>query len=386
MRDLYEVLGVGKDADQATIRKAFKKLAREFHPDLNKDPKAADRFKEVNAAYEVLGDEGKRALYDEFGETSLRPGFDAEQARQFKSRYGGFPGRGGPGGGFGGGVDIEEVLGSFFGGGRRAEGPGGFGGFGGFGGGGGAAPPRASAGADIESTIRIGLLDAIRGSSETFTFRRPGRCATCSGEGGTGRQTCLTCGGMGRVRLNQGGFSGFNMPCDACGGSGSTFAQECSRCAGTGRAMAIENLKVHIPPGVSDGQVIRLRGKGGEGQRGGPAGDLLLTVEIAPHPLLKREGSDLILEVPLTISEAMAGGRVEVPTPDGPVRVNVPAGATSGQRLRLRSKGVPTPGGRGDLYLVLRPTPPTRADADALKLAAALDPLYEGDVRANLKL
>lgn len=314
MRDLYEALGVGRDADQATIRKAFKKLAREFHPDLNKDPKAADRFKEVNAAYEVLGDEEKRSLYDEFGETSLRPGFDAIQARAYKSRYGGFPGGGGGRGGFGGGVDIEEVLGSFFTGG------------GGFGGGFGGGPPRPVAGADVEHTIQISLLDAIQGKTESLTLRRPGR------------------------------------------------------------ATVQESLKVHIPPGVGEGQVIRLRGKGGEGQRGGPAGDLLLTVEIAPHPLLKREGADLSMEVPLTIAEAMGGGRVEVPTLDGPVRVNVPPGATNGQRLRLRGKGVPSAGGRGDLYLVLRPTPPARTDAEALQLAAALDPLYDGDVRANLKL
>lgn len=375
MRDLYEVLGVPKDADQASIRKSFKKLAREFHPDLNKDPKAADRFKEVSAAYEVLGDEGKRSLYDEFGEVSLKPGFDADQARRYKSQFRGGPSGPGGFGGFGGGVDIEEILGSFFGGGGPRGPSGGFGG--------GRAGP--AAGADIESNLRISLLDVIKGRTETITVRRPGRCGTCNGEGGTGKATCMRCGGMGHTRMGP-GFGNFQVPCDDCGGSGTTFAQECVRCAGTGRTMTTENLKVHIPPGVAEGQVIRLRGKGGEGQRGGPAGDLLLAVEIAPHPLLERDGSDLILEVPLTIAEAMRGGRIEVPTPDGPVRVNVPAGATSGQRLRLRGKGVPTAGGRGDLYLVLRPTPPARKDAEAIKLAEALDPLYDRDVRADLKL
>lgn len=386
MRNLYEVLGVAKDADQATIRKAFKKLAREHHPDLNKDPKAADRFKEVNAAYEVLGDEGKRSLYDEFGEVSLRPGFDADQARQFKSRYGGFPGEaGGPGGFGGGGVNFEDILSSFFGGGRAGgAAPGGFGGggFGGFGGG----RPGPAPGADIESTIRIGLLDAIRGTTPTITIRRPGRCSACNGEGGTGRQTCTTCGGQGRVRLSQGGFQNIAIPCDDCGGSGTVFANECSRCAGTGRTMVTENLKVRIPPGVSEGQIIRLRGKGGEGQRGGPSGDLLLMVEIEPHPLLKREGADLTLELPLTVAEAMSGGRVEVPTPDGPVRLNIPAGSSNGQRMRLRGKGVPTSGGRGDLYVVLRPTPPASSDPEAVRHAEALGQFYERDVRADLKL
>lgn len=376
MRNLYEVLGVPKTADQATIRKAYKKLARQYHPDLNKETGAADRFKEISAAYEVLEDEGKRALYDEFGEQSLRPGFNADQARQFKSRFGGMPS---DGGGFGGGgVNFEDLFGNLFGGGR-----GGMGGMGGFGGGG---PPRPAAGADVENAIQIGLMDAVRGNTLSVGVRRPSRCAACNGEGGTGRQTCARCNGQGRVRLSQGPFQNAAIACDDCGGSGSVFSAECGVCAGTGRSMVEEHLKVHVPPGVTEGQTIRLRGKGGEGRRGGPPGDLLLRVEILPHPFLKREGADLSLEVPLTLSEAMAGGRVEVPTPDGSVRVNVPAGATNGQRLRLRGKGVPTPGGRGDLYLVLRPTPPSTSDPEALKLAEALAAFYKADVRADLKL
>lgn len=377
MRNLYEVLGVPKEADQATIRKAYKKLARQFHPDLNKDPKAADRFKEISAAYEVLEDEGKRALYDEFGETSLRPGFNAEQARQFKSRFGGMPNDGGGFGGFGGGggVSFEDLFGNLFGGGR-----------GGFSGGFGGGQPRPAAGADVENVLPIGLMDAVRGNTLSVGVRRPGRCTTCNGEGGTGRQTCARCGGQGRVRMSQGPFQNAAIPCDDCGGSGSVFASECGACAGTGRTMLEEHLKVHVPPGVTEGQTIRLRGKGGEGRRGGPPGDLLLRVEILPHPFLKREGPDLSLELPLTLLEAMAGGRVEVPTPDGPVRVNVPAGASNGQRLRLRGKGIPTSGGRGDLYLVLRPSPPATADPEAVKLAEALGQFYQTDVRADLKL
>lgn len=374
MRNLYEVLGVAKDADQAAIRKSFKQLARQYHPDLNKDPKASDRFKEINAAYEVLGDEQKRALYDEFGEVSLRPGFDANAARQYKAR-GGFPGFGGGGGpdmgGFGGGgFSFEDLFGDLFrggGGGRRA----------------GRGGPEK--GPDLEASLRVDLLSAVRGGAETISVRRPAHCGACGGEGGTGRQTCTSCGGMGRVRVGGGGMQGIFMACDACGGTGHSFANECGTCGGTGRTMGEEHLKVKIPPGVSDGQVIRLRGKGGEGQRGGPPGDLLLSVELAPHPFLERKGDDLYMDVPLTVHEALAGARVEVPTPDGPVRVNVPKGATTGQKLRLRGKGVPGTGGRGDLYLVLRPTVPESVPEEALKLAEQLDAFY-GDVRAGLKL
>ena len=371
MRNLYDVLGVAKDADPATIRKSFKKLARENHPDLNKDPKATERFKEINAAYEVLGDDSKRALYDEFGEVSLRPGFNAAQARAYKGAGMG----GGMGGGFGGmgdGFGFEDLFGALFRGGAGM--------------GGGRARRGPQPGADIEGALNISLLDAVRGSNETYTFRRPGRCGTCNGDGGTGRQTCASCGGQGRVRLSQGGFQNMNVPCDACGGLGATYTSECGSCGGTGRTQVTEQLRVKIPAGVTAGQVIRLRGKGGDGQQGGPAGDLLLTVEILPHPLLKREGDDLLLEVPLTIAEAMRGGKIEVPTPDGPLRVTVPAGATSGQRLRLRGKGVPAAGGRGDLYLVLRPAAPTRSDPESLRLADALDAFYDGDVRKELRL
>ena len=375
MRNLYEVLGVARDADQATIRKSFKKLARENHPDLKQDdPAATERFKEISAAYEVLGDEEKRSLYDEFGEVSLKPGFDADRARQYRQMGGGLGGGlGGGGFGFGGeSVSFEDLFGNLFRGGAA---------------GGRRAPPRATRGADIESPLRVSLLDAVRGGSETLSVRRPTRCATCSGEGGTGRQTCASCGGMGRIRMSQGGFFNAMVPCDACGGSGATFTDECHDCGGTGRTMTEERLKIRIPPGVTDGQVIRLRGKGGEGRGDGPAGDLLLQVEVAEHPFLRREGADLLLDVPITISEAMAGGRVEVPTPDGNIRVTIPVGAASGQRLRLRGKGAPgSDGARGDLYLVLRPTPPTASSEEALEAAAALDAFYDRDVRADLKL
>jgi molecular chaperone DnaJ len=367
MRNLYEVLGVGKTADQAEIKKAYKKLARQYHPDLNKDPKAAERFKEVSAAYEVLEDESKRAAYDEFGEASLSSGFNADQARAWKSRSGQpFPGGFG-GGGMGGGFDVDDLFGSLFGAQQRAQ-----------------RRPSRSRGADIEATLQIDFLDAVRGTETLVQVRRPAKCDVCHGEGGTGRKQCPTCNGSGRVQFEQLGMSGV-VPCDDCGGTGSVYEAECSNCAGTGRVMAEERLKVKIPAGVEANQVIRLRGKGGEGRNGGPPGDLLLTIAVRPHPFLRRDGLDLEMDVPITFAEALEGGPIEVPTAaGGTVRVNVPKGARNGQKLRLKGKGVRD---EGDLYLVLRPTTPKSNGApEAQAIAEQLKSLYDEDVRADLRV
>ena len=315
MRDLYSVLGVPRGADQDTIRKAYKKLARRYHPDLNKSAAAAEKFKEINAAYDMIGDEKKRKLYDQFGEAATRPGFDAEQARRWQQASGGFGGglgrgRGGRGrgdfgdfgfgggGSPGGGVNMEELLGSMFGG--RARGP--------------------RRGPDIEETGRLGLIEALSGHSITVH---------ASGHG---------------------------------------------------------TLKVRIPSGIHDGGTVRLRGKGRPSPLGGTPGDLLLRIEIKPHSLLKREGNNLLMDVPLTVHEAMAGGSVEVPTPDGTVRVKIPAGVKGGERLRLRRRGMPLKDdARGDLYLILRPALPKTDDPEAIKLAEQLAAFHTEDIRGNLK-
>lgn len=328
MRNPYSVLGVARSADQEHIRKAYKDLAKRYHPDRNQDnEKAADRFKEVNAAYDVLKDPDRRAMFDEFGEVSLKPGFDAARARAWKSAGGGF--RGGPRGGFGGG-NMDDVLSSLFGG-------GGFGG--GFGGGaapGGRGPAGFGGsmrrpGRDVEVEVSVDLLAVLRGEKVDVRYARP----VHHGDGSVGR--------------------------------------------------AVERLKVSIPPSVDDGGTVRLRGKGGPGRGGAPAGDLLLTVRFAAHPQLRRQGRDLYLDVPLTISEAIAGARVEVPVPTGgSVKVRVPAGTTTGRKLRLKGKGISGKDGVGDLYLVLRPTPPETDDPAALEAAAALDAFYGSPVRDGL--
>ncbi len=376
MKNPYETLGVARDADQAAIRKAFKALARKYHPDVNKDPAAEPRFKEISAAYDVLGDEQKRAQFDEFGEASLGSGFDADKARAWRNMGGDFGGGGRSNGSARrGGVSFED----FFGG-------SGFGAFGGFGGGGPAGRGGAVArgrGADIEGRVRVSFLDAVRGGQVGITIRRPAACATCKGEGGTGRTACKACAGSGRRNLRQMGMTALVM-CDECGGEGATYAEECATCGGTGRIQDARNLSVTVPAGVESGQVIRLRGQGGEGRQGGPAGDLLLSITVDEHPLLRREGRDLEMDLPVRLAEAVGGATVEVPTPTGRLRVKVPPGSANGQRLRLTGRGVQQPGSPGDLYLVLRPVMPPSTDADAVELARRLDALTEADPRAGL--
>lgn len=346
--DLYAALGVPRTADQAQIRKAFRTLAQKYHPDRNKEPGAEARFKEVSAAHEVLGDEQRRALYDEFGEDSLRAGFDADQARAWKARGGGMPFGGG-----GGGVNIDDILRGFGGG------------FGGFGGG----PRRPQRGADLEGDIRVPLLDALRGNAVPFQLARPVNCRTCSGAGGTGKTACTLCKGSGRRQVKQYG-STMTVSCNDCGGSGEVFEHECGACGGTGRGRERQTVQVSIPAGIADGKVLRLRGQGAEGQSGTPAGDLLLNVHVLPHAFVRRvDDNDLEMDLPVSLAEAVGGGPVDVPMPmGGKIRFPLPACSANGQRLRVRGKGV----NGGDLYLVVRPVLP-RAPAEPEQAAELLE-------------
>lgn len=361
--DLYAALGVPKTADQAQIKRAFRTLAQKFHPDRNKEPGAEARFKEVSAAHEVLGDEQRRALYDEFGEDSLRSGFDAEQARAWKARGGPAGGFGGGGfGGGGGGVNIDDIL--------RGFGGGGFGGFGGFD---GSSTPRPTRGTDIEGDVHVPLLDALRGKPITVSVMRPVNCRTCAGEGGTGSATCPGCKGSGRRQVRQFGGN-MAVPCNECGGGGEVFEHECATCSGTGRVRERQTVEVKIPAGLADGKTMRLRGQGAEGKSGGPAGDLLLSVHIVEHPHLRRKENDLEMELPVSLTEAIGGATVDVPMPlGGKIRFPLPAGTSNGQRLRVRGKGVDG----GDLYLIVRPVMPKAPDdeakAKAVELAKQLD-------------
>jgi curved DNA-binding protein len=310
-RDLYAALGVARDADDDSIRKTYRQLARRYHPDVNPgDEEAEERFKAISEAYAVISDPEKRRLYDEFGEISLQSGFDAEAARRardaFGARFGGAPGEGfafegGAGEGFGFG-NLDDLLSELFARQGWREGPG------------------RRRGADLEALLELEFLDAARGGEQRLTIGRP------TAEGGVRQET----------------------------------------------------VSVRIPPGVSDGGRIRLPGKGAEGKGGGPPGDLHAHIRVRPHPVFRREGRDLYVDVPISVREAILGGKVEAPTLDGRVTVTVPPGTDGGTRLRLRGKGVPHPSGgaAGDLYVVLQIRVPREVDPDT---AARLETMTELD-------
>lgn len=337
--DYYEVLGVSADASQKEITKAYRKLARELHPDRNPgDTAAEERFKGVSAAYDVLGDDDKRAEYDE--------------VRRLGPMAGGFGGGGGPGGfsfnvGDMGG-DIGDVLGQMFGGGGA-----------GFRNRGGAAGPRR--GADISAELTLAFEDAATGLTTTLYLTSDARCSTCAGSGaapGTSPQVCGLCGGRGVVDDNQGLFS-FSSPCRQCQGRGSVIADPCATCRGSGVERRPREVKARIPAGVSDGQTIRLAGRGAPGRSGGPAGDLLVEIHVTPHERFGRSGNNLTVSVPVTFAEAALGADIDVPTLDGStVTLRLRPGTSSGSRHRVKEKGIATTSRRsgttaGDLIVTV---------------------------------
>lgn len=376
--DFYAVLGVDRGASQDEIKRAYKRLARKYHPDVNPgDSKAEERFKEVNRAFEVLSDQQKREVYDELGEDAEKIGFDPEKAQAYRQWAAGGPrGAGGKGGmgaedlGFAGGAPFDFDFGDLFnfGSGRPS-----------------ARAPRA--GADVVTNMRISFERAVKGGEEQVRLSKPKSCGACSGRGTTGApKACLACGGSGRLDMSQGHLN-FTAPCTACGGTGKQAGPSCSVCGGSGATTEPARLKVKIPPGVREGQKIRLAGQGAPGKNGGPSGDLLISVSVAPHAYFSREGNDLSLEVPITVREAMLGAEIEIPTLDGPVKLRVPPGSQSGQKLRLKGKGVPGTGKRanGHLYAVLNIHVPNADSSEAKAAAETLDALYEGDVRGKLR-
>ncbi len=360
-KDYYKVLGVKKDASQKEVLKAYRKLARELHPDANPDDaKAEDRFKEVSAAYDVLGDEAKRKEYDE--------------VRRLGPMAGAFGGGGGPGpgpGGFGFGTDdITDLLGGLFG---RNRGRGGAPG-------GGPQRPQPAKGQDLETDLHLGFNEAVRGVTTTVHLTSAAPCSRCNGNGaepGTTPSTCPACHGRGTQDDNQGFFS-LSQPCERCAGRGQIVESPCSTCRGTGAERRPREVKVRIPAGVKTGQKIRLKGRGGPGGPGGQNGDLFVNVTVAKHEHFGRKGKNLTLTVPVTFAEAALGGDITVPTLDeGPVTIRIPAGTATGRTFRVKGKGVGAKDKRGDLFVtveVLVPGDLTDAQREAvMALAAASD-------------
>jgi molecular chaperone DnaJ len=370
-KDLYRVLGLSRNAGAEEIKKAYRKLARRFHPDVNPGSKQAEeRFKEISQAHDILGDPEKRKLYDEFGMAGVQAGFDAARARAQEewARRHAAGGAGFGAEGFGRYANFEDVFGDLFG---------------------GAARPGPQPGQDAEAALEIGLMDAIRGLSTQLTIDRPETCATCRGSGNdpTSETTCPECLGQGRVQLGRGPVS-FGRVCPRCGGAGRTGTRSCSTCNGRGQTVRQERLTVHIPSGVDNGSRVRVAGKGTPGLGGGPPGDLYIVIRVQPHPLLERRGSDLYLDVPITVGEAVLGAAISVPTPDGQVRVKVPPGSQSGRLLRIRAHGVPDVkgGARGDLYARLMVQVPVDGGDRVREAIRTVESAYGKDLRDGLRL
>jgi len=368
-RDYYEVLGVSKSASDEEIKKAYRKLAKKYHPDMNPDSKEAEaKFKEANEAYEVLSNPEKRAKYDQFGHAGVDPNF----------------GGGGFGSGFDmGDIDLGDIFGSFFGG-----------GFGGFGG----QQQRANApqkGQSLRANLTVSFEEAAFGCEKEIELNRTETCSDCQGSGcqpGTTAETCPDCRGAGVVRIQRGG-GGFafstTAPCSRCRGTGKLIHSPCSSCGGTGSVRKKQRIKVTIPAGIDDGQAISLRGQGNAGTNGGPAGDLIVGVRIKPHPQFKREGTTVLYEQPISFYQATMGAELEIPTIDGRVKYTLPAGTQTGTVFRLRGKGIPVlqGRGRGDQIVTVKvqvPTNLTTEQREALRVfgEAMGENISEGSIKS----
>ncbi len=330
-RDFYEVMGVSKNASDDEIKKAFRKLAKKYHPDLNPGDKAAEaKFKEVNEAYEVLSDKEKRARYDQFGHAGVDPS------------YGAGPSGGSP---FGQDIDLGDIFNSFFGG---------------FGGSGRHNNPNAPRrGSDTEATLNISFEEAAKGCKKEVSYQNIETCKDCSGTGaqkGSSPKTCPNCNGSGQVRINQRtpfGVMQTARTCDKCHGTGKIIDNPCRTCSGSGRVRAKKTVEVSIPAGISDEQILNVRGRGNAGVNGGPSGDLHVYINVRPHPIFERKGDDVWCELPITFSQAALGAEVVVPTLDGKVSYTVHEGTQPGDIFKLRGKGIQhlNSRGRGDQFV-----------------------------------
>ncbi len=326
-RDYYEVLGVSKGASDDEIKKAYRAAAKKYHPDVNPGDKTAEeKFKEVNEAYEVLSNQEKRAKYDQFGHAGVDPNFGA----------------GGGAGGYGGGFDfgdLGDIFGSIFsdfgmGGGRRANN----------------GPVRGS---DVAATVAISFEEAAFGVKKSVTVRRVENCPDCGGTGaaaGTSPETCPTCRGTGQVRTQQRTPFGVIQnvsACRACGGTGKIIKNPCKRCSGQGKVRVQRTIEVTIPAGIADGQAVVVRGQGDSGLRGGPAGDVHISVMVRPHPIFDRKGFDVLCDYPISFAQAALGAKLEIPTLDGKIDYTIPEGTQTGTVFKIKGKGIPFINGRG---------------------------------------
>jgi molecular chaperone DnaJ len=355
VKDYYEILGVDKKAAQEDIKKAYRRLARKYHPDLNPGDKAAEqKFKELNEAYGVLGDEKKRADYDQYGKT---PPFEGGPGFDFRTYAGG---EGFDYGGFG------DVFSDLFG---RRQGTETF----------------HVKGPDLVMGLELSLEEAFSGVTKPITFTREVLCKSCSGTGAASTQQCDRCGGTGHIASSK-GFFRMQQQCGTCGGTGRRITKACGACGGRGKTMHAESIKVKIPAGVDTGSKVRLRGMGGAGEGGGPAGDLQIEITVREHPLFSRKGDNLSLEVPVTFGEAVLGAKIKVPTIDGIAAMTLPAGTQGGRKFKLSGKGFPSPktGKRGDQYVTIKIAVPKNIPERTKAAMQEIEALYGESPRKGM--
>ncbi len=352
-RDYYEVLGVAKDASDADIKRAYRRLAAKYHPDVNHEPGAEEKFKEINEANEVLSDPDKRAKYDQFGFAGVDPNFNAGAAG------------GNPFGGFGDFGDLGDLFGSFFGGGRSAR----------------RSANSPMRGEDVGVRVELTFEEAAFGVEKEISAQRIEDCTECHGTGaapGTQRETCLRCNGRGTIRTQQ-NFMGMTMQSDSvcpdCKGAGSVVKTPCPRCKGKGKVRRNFKTKVRFPAGVDEGQTLRVRGEGCVGFNGGPQGDLLVTVAVKAHPIFTRQGQSVYCEMPITFTQAALGAELEVPTLDGKVRYTISEGTQTGTTFRLKGKGIPyvNSKSRGDQFVTVVVETPTHLNKEQKELLRSLE-------------
>ncbi len=353
-RDYYEVLGVDKSASDDELKKAYRKLAKKYHPDLNPDDKNAEKnFKEANEAYEILSDKEKRARYDQFGHAGVDPNFNAGGGNPFGGGFGGF-----------GDFDFGDILGSMFGG--------------GFGGGRRSSPNAPRRGNDASASVNISFEEAAKGCKKTVKFTKIDTCTDCDGKGaetGSDVKTCPVCHGSGQVASVQRtpfGQIQTQTVCNHCGGKGKVIEKPCRTCAGKGRIRHTVEKTIDIPAGIDDGQVISIRGGGDAGVNGGPSGDLRLNINVRPHPIFERDGYDIYCEIPITFVQAALGDEITVPTLDGKVKFTIHEGTQPGDEFKLKGKGIQRLhySGRGDQYVKINVEVPrdlSKAQKEKLK-------------------